>query len=223
MPKFIIGAEDLGGTKSLRGLFEWDGCLLTLLSQVELLVSPSTNYTHLSARADRELQRPFSEADVLSHAVAGLIAGRGRGLHVKLTAFPRGKMELGEALHSSELGWKAKSQGAVNDFVAQAWAMNLPEVRRNREVIIPGRSNTAHDCLIFGPGTGCGVAKLIRDDTDGNHFTPSDSEGGNLPFPLILLVGKTKQVSCPGSKESLHVVRVSVANPVISCRFESST
>lgn len=184
MQNIIIAAEDLGGTKSFRRVFSWDGRSLSQLSEAEILVSPSTSYVDLSERAENALGTKFGQAHVLSHAVAGLIAGKGANLHVKLTAFPRGKMELGKALGVKQLNWQATVQGAVNDFVAQAWAMNLSEVTSEYQVIVAGRSNPAHDGVIFGPGTGCGVAKLVRDAKDRNHFIPSASEGGNLPFPV---------------------------------------
>ena len=101
--------------------------------------------------------------------------------------FTDGRVLLGDALHGrNSLQWRPdhQKQVALNDFVAQAWALNIPEIRENCLSIIKGESRREHGCAILGSGTGLGVAKLDRKKGDDSQFIPSPSEGGNAPFPV---------------------------------------
>ena len=184
-PTLVLGAEDLGGTKSLRATYTYN--LVTgeyeKLCQVEVKRQNGWDYTDLSIECEAKMSTPFSKADILVHSVAGLPKGKGKTLEVGLSKFKGGRARLGKACFDPRLDWGVP-QFVQNDFVSQGWAVNLPNVRKKRQKIICGNNNWRYNAVMLGPGTGCGVVGLVRTEAKCKKYLPYPSEGGNAPMAI---------------------------------------
>lgn len=165
MPAMNLAA-DVGGTKTLLGLFERKGRRLVERRAVEY---PSREFPSFESMVRTFLaggrERP-------RRAVAG-VAGpvvRGRSQIVNLK-WPVDARRLSRALGGVPAD-------VLNDLEATAWG--LPELGPRQIVnLTPGRRGVEGNAALIAPGTGLGMAILIR-GRDG--VRPSASEGGHQDF-----------------------------------------
>lgn len=163
----MVLAGDVGGTKTLLGLFETvDGALRAARESS----FPSQEYPSLQAMigeflADVGGARP----EALAVGVAGpVVAGRSQVVNLR---WPVDEAKLAAATGVS-------SVRVLNDLEATAWG--IPELGRGQlESLTPGVEPGAGNAALIAAGTGLGMALLFR---VGAHFRPSASEGGHQEF-----------------------------------------
>jgi glucokinase len=177
-----IAVADVGGTHARFALAEVeDGRVISLEDPVTLKTAEhasfQTAWEEFGRR--REIELP--------HALAIALAGPVGGEILKLTNNP---WVIRPALIPERLG--AERYTVVNDFGAVAYAVaTLPDEYFDH-VCGPDRPlPTQGVTSIVGPGTGLGVAALLR-QTD--HYEVIDTEGGHVDFaPLDSLEDKILQ------------------------------
>jgi glucokinase len=171
-----IVAVDIGGTHARFALAEVAGGRVHALGEVCTL--PTAGHASLQT-AWEEFGRRTGR--VLPSAAAIAVAGPVKGEALKLT---NSSWMIRPDLIPAELG--AARYRLVNDFGAVAHAVAQLDPRHFRHLCGPDRPlPEAGVVSIVGPGTGLGVAQLLRRD---GHSQVIETEGGHIDFaPLDAL------------------------------------
>jgi len=162
----MILAGDVGGTKTLLGLFKLDGGKLRLVRQDSL---PSQGYPSLSAMVQEFLSDGGEKVRRFTVGVAGPVVN-GRS-HVVNLRWPVDSKRLAQRLG-------LKQVRVLNDLEATAWG--IPELPASKLVsLTPGMRAGKGNAALIAAGTGLGMALLVR---QGERFLPQPSEGGHQQF-----------------------------------------
>ena len=163
----MILAGDVGGTKTLLGLFRQVGGQLRVVREASF---PSQSRPSLSAIVDEFLAAGRQRVDCFAVGVAGPVVG-GRSQVVNLR-WPVDARRL-----ASDLG--LDRVGLLNDLEATAWGIpDLPS--RKLANLTPGvRGRPGSTAALIAAGTGLGMALLFH---DGERYRPRASEGGHQQF-----------------------------------------
>lgn len=165
----MLLAGDVGGTKTLLGLFERGA---RRPSAVEIRSYRTLDFPNLRGLALQFLRDTSSQpADIeaASFGVAGPITGR----RAQLTNVPwvvdldtlRGEVPI-------------RSAYLLNDLEALAWSVTVLEADEI-DVLHEGDPDPAGNVALIAAGTGLGIALLPRVD---GHLVPRASEGGHVDF-----------------------------------------
>lgn len=157
---------DIGGTNARFAIANLD-----TLSLSDVKVFSSRNFVSLPAAASEYVSQIASVPRLACFAVAGPIAGD----IVKLTnlAWSCGRDELQAASGADCLI-------VLNDF--EALALALPFLKDGDLHPIGAPTTSSHGVkAVVGPGTGLGVAGLVR---VGQQWVPLASEGGHISFAV---------------------------------------
>lgn len=161
-------AGDIGGTKTLLGLFELSGGRRVSVREASF---PSQGYPSLESIIDDFLSAGASRRKLRGCAVG--VAGpvvRGRSQVVNLR-WPVDSRRL-----AGKLGL-ARVQ-VLNDLEATAWGVTeLPA--RKTENLTPGVRPALGNAAVIAAGTGLGMALLVLGD---GHLHATASEGGHQEF-----------------------------------------
>ncbi len=163
-----IVAADIGGTHARFALAEvGEGRVVSLGDPVTLRTE---DYSGLAAAWDEFGRRTGTLPDAAAIAVAGV----GDGEQLSLT---NGSWTIGRSLLAQELG--VERLALINDFGAVAHA--VAQLGEEHFVTLCGPERSSGDGVtsIVGPGTGLGVAQLIR-TAAGDHVV--ETEGGHIDF-----------------------------------------
>jgi glucokinase len=162
----MILAGDVGGTKTLLGLFGRAGQKLTPVREASF---PSQDYPSLGAMIAEFLHRGRQKVDRFAVGVAGPVVN-GRSQVVNL------RWPVDAAKLAGELGL---GQGQVlNDLEATAWG--IPELPPSKLVsLTPGLRPRPGNAALIAAGTGLGMSHMVK---DGERFLPQASEGGHQAF-----------------------------------------
>jgi glucokinase len=126
----------------------------------------------------------------LTELLAGYIAALPAGARPRSALIAVAAPVLGDHVRMINRAWEFSQQalraelglaelGVMNDFAAQAWA--LAGLSPDDYVTIGGGASEAGaPCAILGPGTGLGVAALIRAE---GHWHVLPGEGGHVSLP----------------------------------------
>jgi glucokinase len=171
-----IVAVDIGGTHARFALAEVAGGRVVALGEVCTL--PTAEHASLQT-AWEEFGRRIGRS--LPPAAAIAVAGPVKGEALKLT---NSSWMIRPDVIPAELG--AARYRLVNDFGAVAHAVAQLDPRHFRHLCGPDRPlPEAGVVSIVGPGTGLGVAQLLRRD---GHCQVIETEGGHIDFaPLDAL------------------------------------
>jgi glucokinase len=162
----MLLAADVGGTKTLLGLFERDG---GRLRSVREAVFDSRAHPSLQAIVREFLRSGREDADSFAVGVAGPVI-RGRSQVVNLR-WPVDEGKLSAAL-------TLRRVRVLNDLEATAWG--VAELRSRQIVsLTPGLRGSPGNAAVIAAGTGLGMALMVW---DGERFHPSASEGGHQEF-----------------------------------------
>lgn len=162
----MILAGDVGGTKTLLGLFERSRTGPRLVREASF---PSASYTSLEEILTEFLAGSRVRIDASAFGVAGPIVGR-RSQVVNLP-WPVDGERLARKLDV------AVAQ-PINDLEATAWG--IPGLTRRQTVsLTPGLRPRPGNAALIAAGTGLGMALL---HWDGTRHRPSASEGGHQGF-----------------------------------------
>ena len=168
-----IVAVDIGGTHARFAIAEVDSGRVAALGEACTLKTAE----HASLQTawedfGRQLGRPLPDA--VSIAVAGPI----KGDMLKLTNNP---WVIRPALIPAELG--ASRYALVNDFGAVAHAVAQLDAEHFLHVCGPDHPLPHEGVIsIVGPGTGLGVAQLLRRN---GHYHVIETEGGHIDFAPV--------------------------------------
>ncbi|MEA3036946.1 MAG: glucokinase [Sphingomonadales bacterium] len=168
-----IVAVDIGGTHARFALAEVAGGRIVSLGEVCTLTT--AGHAGLET-AWEEFRRRTGRP--LPPAAAIAIAGPVQGEALKLT---NNEWVIRPDLIAAELG--ATRYRLVNDFGAVAYAVAQLDARHFRHLCGPDRPLPEEGVVsIVGPGTGLGVAQLLR---RGGHSHIVETEGGHIDFASI--------------------------------------
>jgi len=165
----MILAGDVGGTKTLLGLFEHKGGRLRKVREASF---HSQSAPSLTAIVDEFLAAGRQKVDRFAVGVAGPVVG-GRSQVVNLR-WPVDARRL-----ASALGLGPGRVWLLNDLEATAWGIpELPSAKL--ENLTPGaRGVPGSTAALIAAGTGLGMAILFH---DGRRYRPRASEGGHQQF-----------------------------------------
>lgn len=170
----MILAGDVGGTKTLLGLFEPGP---DRPDPIEVSAFPTLEYESLGAMVRAFLRgRGRVPIDAACFGVAGPVLGR----IARLTNVPWvvDARDLVEAPEAPLWGLRPERLVLINDLEAMACA--IPAFREHElEVLQQGIASPTGNAAIIAPGTGLGEALLVN---VGGRFVPSPSEGGHADF-----------------------------------------
>ena len=162
----MILAGDVGGTKTLLGLFKQTSGKLRLVREDSF---PSQQHPSLEAIVEAFLSQGREKPHVFAVGVAGPVV-RGRSQIVNLR-WPVDAKRLARKLGLDEVL-------LLNDLEATAWG--VPELpSRQFESLTPGLRPRPGNAALIAAGTGLGMAILFK---NGERFEPSASEGGHQQF-----------------------------------------
>jgi len=162
----MLLAADVGGTKTLLGLFERDGGRLRSVREASF---DGAKHPSLQAIVREFLSAGGEEVSACAVGVAGPVVG-GRS-HVVNVRWPVDEKRLARALGTPKVM-------VLNDLEATAWG--VPELRSRQLVsLTPGLRGSPGNAAVIAAGTGLGMALLVW---DGARFHPSASEGGHQEF-----------------------------------------
>lgn len=162
----MILASDVGGTKTLVGLFTK---VKGRLRSVREATYSSQAQPSLEAIFDDFLSQGRERVHAMAVGVAGpVVAGK---THIVNLRWPVDQRRL---MRRFDL----RRVRVLNDLESTAWG--IPELPSGKLVNLtpalrPGRGNAA----LIAAGTGLGMALLVR---DGDRFLPQPSEGGHQEF-----------------------------------------
>ncbi|GAA4027939.1 glucokinase [Sphingomonas rosea] len=170
-----IVAADIGGTHARFALATCEGSTLTLDEPVTLKTADHGSFQLAWQEFGRRVGAPLPDA--LAISFAGPVGGE----LLKLTNNP---WVIRPALIPEKLG--VKDYVVVNDFGAVAHAVAAFDGTAYMHLCGPdGPLPTEGMITILGPGTGLGVAGLLRDGAD---YRVIETEGGHVDFaPLDAL------------------------------------
>jgi len=162
----MILAGDVGGTKTLLGLFGRAAGKLKPLREESF---PSQDYPSLGTMTAEFLHRGKQKVDRFAVGVAGpVVNGRSQVVNLR---WPVDASKL-----AAELGL-AQVQ-VLNDLEATAWG--IPELAPRKLIsLTPGLRPRPGNAALIAAGTGLGMSHLVR---DGERFLPQASEGGHQAF-----------------------------------------
>lgn len=168
----MILAADIGGTNCRLASFEAVDGNLQMQAQVWLSTASIRNTEALLAAFLHELHAQPRAMDAVVVAVAGPVCGHVSG------SLTNGELELDFApLNSGNAGHFF----LINDFVAQAYAVFAPLVRKH--IAGPDSVGIRGPRAVIGAGTGLGHALLLP-MPDG-QWQALPSENGHAAFPFI--------------------------------------
>lgn len=162
----VILAGDVGGTKTLLGLFHAEDGRLRSLREASYASQRAPDLCSM-ARAFLALGRERPSAFAVG--VAGpVVAGRSQVVNLPWS--------VDEAVLAREL--RVPRTRVLNDLEATGWAM---PVLTSRQVasLTPGLRARPGNAAVISAGTGLGMAILVR---DGRRWHVSASEGGHQDF-----------------------------------------
>ena len=164
--KAWVLAGDIGGTKTNLGLFE--------RAKGRPLLRVQETYPSAQAKGLEDIISVFLRQHPARVFGASFgIAGPVEGGRVKTTNLP---WELSEAALAKRFRWKAVS--LINDLVATVMA--IPSLTGRETVLLnKGKRAVGENIGLVAPGTGLGMALLVRSD---NGYIPLASEGGHADF-----------------------------------------
>lgn len=175
-----IAAADIGGTHARFAIAEVDGGKVVSLGE-PVVMKTADHASFQLAWQDFCARHPGPEPDAIGIAFAGPVGGD----VLKLTNNP---WVIRPALMQERLG--VKDYVIVNDFGAVAHA--VAQLGDEHFVDLCGPTGTLPKqgiTSIVGPGTGLGVAQLLRLGAD--HYHVIATEGGHVDFaPLDVLEDK---------------------------------
>jgi len=162
----MLLAADVGGTKTLLGLFERDGGRLRSVREASF---ESRKYASFQAIVRKFLSAGDETVHACAVGVAGpVVAGRSQVVNVR---WPVEEKRVARALG-------IQAVRVLNDLEATAWG--VPELRSRQMVnLTRGLRGSAGNAGVIAAGTGLGMALLVW---DGERFHPSASEGGHQEF-----------------------------------------
>jgi glucokinase len=163
----MLLAGDLGGTKTLLGLFHAGAPRPRPVAVTTFVTAEYTTLVHMVVRFLEANGHPRIEA--AGFGAAGPVAD-GRAV---LT-------NVGWAVAASEIAetFRIPSVSIVNDLQAMAYSVPVLE-RRELAVLQAGRPDAGGNMALIAAGTGLGEALLHRVD---GRLIPSPSEGGHADF-----------------------------------------
>lgn len=165
-----IVAADIGGTHARFALAEIDGGRVTSLD-LPVKLQTSEHASFQTAWEEFARQKGIALPAELAIAFAGPVGGP----MLKLTNNP---WVIRPALMRERLGVDRFT--IVNDFGAVAHAVGTLPEEHFRTICGPDRPLPAEGVVsIVGPGTGLGVASLLR---SADHYHVIESEGGHVDF-----------------------------------------
>ena len=163
----VLLAGDVGGTKTLLGLFRVSGGELRSLREASY---PSQRASSLPSMVRAFLGQGRERPAIFAVGVAGpVVAG-----HSQLTNLPWG---VDEAELADAFGFRRTR--VLNDLEATGWAIGS---LRGRQAVslTPDLRARPGNVAVIAAGTGLGMAILVR---DGARWSVSASEGGHQEFP----------------------------------------
>lgn len=171
-----IAVADIGGTHARFALATVDAGRVVELGEA-VTMNTADHASFQLAWRDFCARNPGDEPDAIGIAFAGPVGGE----MLKLTNNP---WVIRPALMTEKLG--VSDFRIVNDFGAIAHAVAQLGDEHFDHLCGPERSVAAHRLTsIVGPGTGLGVAQLLR---TGDHYHVIETEGGHSDFaPLDVL------------------------------------
>jgi glucokinase len=162
----VLLAGDVGGTKTLLGLFRVTGARFRCLREASY---PSQRAPSLPAMVHAFLRNGRERPATFAVGVAGpVIAG-----HSRLTNLP---WAVDEAELSTTFGFRRTR--VLNDLEATGWAIGSLRGKQLAS-LTPGHRAGAGNAAVIAAGTGLGMAILVR---DGGRWLVSASEGGHQEF-----------------------------------------
>jgi glucokinase len=162
----MILAADVGGTKTILGLFRRTGGRLVSVREESF---SSQGFTSLGAMIEEFLSAGRQQVGSCAVGVAGPVIG-GRSQVVNLR-WPVDSRKLARLLGLGQVI-------LLNDLEANAWG--IPELPTRKIVnLTPGLRPRPGNAALIAAGTGLGMAILFA---DGKQFRPSASEGGHQEF-----------------------------------------
>jgi glucokinase len=163
----MILAGDVGGTKTLMGLFRQEGDRLRCVHESTL---PSREYRSFVALLDAFLSRSGHEAPrSATVGVAGpVVGGRSRVVNLR---WPVDARQVARRLGTDDIA-------VINDLEATAWGIRDLPPRKLADLTRGVRSRPGNAALIAA-GTGLGTALM---PWDGRRWRPHASEGGHQGF-----------------------------------------
>ena len=162
----MILAGDVGGTKTLLGLFTWSKGKPRKIRDASF---PSRESPSLEAMIGRFLAEGRERVHRFAVGVAGPVVG-GRS-HVVNLRWPVDERKLARALHIEHVR-------VLNDLEATAWGIPVLPSRKFLN-LTPGLRPRPGNAVLIAAGTGLGMATLFW---DGERHHPSASEGGHQDF-----------------------------------------
>ncbi len=162
----MILAADVGGTKTLMGLFERSGKKLRAVREASF---PSQGFASFEAMVGEFLGAGRARLDGIAVGVAGPVVG-GRSQVVNL------HWPVDERRLARRLG--VQGVRVINDLEATAWGIPALSGRQLASLTPRMRSRPGNAALIAA-GTGLGMALLCW---DGERHWPTASEGGHQQF-----------------------------------------
>lgn len=164
----MILAGDVGGTKTILGLFERESGALRSVREERYA---SDEHPSLEAIVREFMKDESRRVDACAVGVAGpVVDGRSQVVNLR---WPVDRRKLDRALGIS-------GSRVLNDLEANAWG--IPELpSRKLTSLTPGLRSGRGNAALIAAGTGLGMALLIRDH-DEDRFVPSASEGGHQEF-----------------------------------------
>lgn len=162
----MILAGDVGGTKTLLGLFEGSAGKLRAVHEGSF---PSDAYPSLESIVGQFLSQSRQRVRRCAIGVAGPIVGQ-RSQVINLR-WPVDARRLARALGIERVL-------LINDLEATAWGvLQLPA--RKLVSLTPGTRPGSGNAAVIAAGTGLGMALMLW---DGKRFHPFASEGGHQEF-----------------------------------------
>jgi glucokinase len=162
----MILAGDVGGTKTLLGLFTWSGGKLRKVREESF---PSAESPSLESMIRVFLARGGERVHRCAVGVAGPVVG-GKS-HIVNLRWPVDERKLSRALD-------VRGVRVLNDMEATAWG--IPQLSPRKLVnLTPGLRPRKGNALLIAAGTGLGTTILFW---DGKRHLPSAGEGGHQDF-----------------------------------------
>ena len=158
---------DIGGTNARFALASQG-----LLHSASVQVLPCDDFDNLDHAVNHYLAQQQVSVEHACMAFACPVSGTSISMTNNHWAFDKAAMQ--DAL-------RLKSFKVINDFTAQALA--VPAMSTDTLMAVgPGEAVAGATKLIIGPGTGLGVAGLVK---VGEHWLPLPGEGGHAAFSPI--------------------------------------
>lgn len=165
-----ILAVDLGGTKTLLELSEFDGNLSKLVAEQRYASADHVSFDDIMHHFLAQNPGPVTAACI---AVAGPVATTAIGESARITNLPW-------HLDSQQLAsqFSIPQVKVINDFAAVAYG--LDGLRNDEFVTLQNADSDAHGVrLILGAGTGLGMALMVHDS---QRYRVLPTEGGHAGF-----------------------------------------